>query len=235
MGSIFGGGSPQTNTTTITPPNPTGVPLQDPLMGIGTRQLGQASPFAAYGSGGNLVPQVPFGQTYLAGPNPTTFGDPFNAAHAQAFYGPNSGSAPPGQAPGGGTSPGQSGGGQNQGGPGAGSSPQASGSGGGYAQGGNGGGSYQAPPLGFPGVPQGVGQSQMPHMLSQLLQPGVLGQLFTAYGQHLQNQGQGGGLGQQMTGQIPDTNGAMQRPPMTGVPGAGGVNPGTNLFGFGGQ
>lgn len=34
----------------------------------------------------------------------------------------------------------------------------------------------------------------------------------------------------QMPGQMPDTNGMMQRPPMTGVPGAGGVDPNVNLF-----
>ena len=241
MGSLFGGGGSSTDTTTITPPNPTGVPLQEPLMGVGQRQINQASPFAAYGSGGNLVPQVPFGQVALSGPNPTTFGDPFNAAHAQAFYGPNSGTMPAtgaggssqGQGQGGGTSSNQSGGGANSSGNSAGTPPAPSGSSGNFAPAGNSGGNYQAPPLGSPGVPAGVGQSQMPHMLSQLLQPGVLGQLFTAYGQHLQ--GGGGGLGNQMMGgqpqpgQVPDTNGQMQRPPMQGVPGAGSVNPGMGI------
>lgn len=239
MGSIFGGGGNSTTTETITPPNPKDVPLQEPLMGLGTRQINQMSPFSPYGSGANLLPQAPLGQVYLPGPNPTTIGDPYNAAHAQQFFGPQSGSAPPGYGaqPQGSQQQGQGGG---QGGQASGS-PSPSSNGGSSAQQ-SGTGNYQAPPLGSPGVPANVGQSQMPHMLNQLLQPGVLGQLFSAYGQHLQ--GQGGGLGNQMPqggqqqqqGQVPDTNGQMQRPPMQGVQGAGSVNPNVNFgFGLGGQ
>lgn len=83
MGSS--GGS--TNPTIIQTPNPTNVPLQDALTGQSTRQLGEAGPFSYFGSGNQLLPTANLGQTYLAGPNPTMFGNPTDPNAATGSFG----------------------------------------------------------------------------------------------------------------------------------------------------
>lgn len=182
----FGGGGGGTSTEIVQPPNPTNVPLQDNLTSAGLNMLTQSIPYAHAGAGYQLLPRNPFGQVAMAGPNPTIFGDPFNASYAQNFFGPNSGSMPPmpgpqpqQQAMGGGQG-GQQGGGSGSSGMGAGAQihpppepPQLQ-----QPMGGQ-----QAQPMGgynpvMPGQPH-----PMTQLLQGLLQPGVLGQLFSQYAQ----------------------------------------------------
>lgn len=193
MGS-GGGGGQQVQQIPGGPIN--NIPLQDNLANAGLNMLTQAAPYAHIGAGYQGLPRVPLGQVYMPGPNPTTFGDPFNAQYAQNFFGPNSGNAPPGYAAGG------AGMGSGAGG--------ASGGAGAPPQGGLGSqiASYANQALGGQGqgVPTAPGQQMHPMVsaLSSLLQPGVLGQLFTQMGQ--QNQ-QGGGQQQQPQQQQSNSSG----------------------------
>lgn len=82
------GGGPTTTPPTVTQvPNPTNVPLQEPLIGTSTRQINQAAPYSYYGSGNQLLPTANLGQVYMGGPNPTMYGNPTSTAAGAASFG----------------------------------------------------------------------------------------------------------------------------------------------------
>src|SRR5687768_9112081 len=91
----FGGGGGGTSVTQTEGGPIQNVPLQNELTGQGLRQLQQSSPFSYYGSGHQLMPQSPLGQVFAPGPNPTIFGNPYNAAHHNQIFG-QAGMVPPG-------------------------------------------------------------------------------------------------------------------------------------------
>lgn len=72
----------------------TDLPLQEPLTGQGLRMLNQAAPFSVFGAGHNLLPNIPFGQVFAPGPNPTIFGaNPYD--YDAEFFGGASRHLPP--------------------------------------------------------------------------------------------------------------------------------------------
>lgn len=193
------------------------IPLQDNLANAALNMLTQALPQAHAGAGYQMLPRNPFGQVQVAGPNPTVFGDPFNASYAQNYFGPNSGA---GQG-----AMGQAQGGQSGSGSGGSASPPQGGLGSiitGQAGQGQpptqpGGGPMQGPPA------QGQqGEHPMVGFLRNMLQPGTLGSLFAAYAQsqHQPQQGQG-----QPPTQQPQQNSQPQQQQGFGAlqPGPGGV------------
>lgn len=168
------------------------VPLQDNLTSAALNMLTQSLPYSPMGAGYQGLPRVPQGQVYMPGPNPSIFGDPFNASYAQSFFGPNSGSAPPGMAPGGGGGMGQ------PTGPQAPAQPQGNGA------------PPQQQPQQIPGVQPGGQVHPAASFLSQLLAPGVLGNLFS----HMQQTGMAPSAGQPQQPQQPQAQ--QQQPQQQG-------------------
>ena len=73
--------------------------------------LEAALPYSQFGAGYQLLPRSPLGQTYVPGPNPTIFGNPYMYAHAEPWFGQSALNNGGGNAMGGGQSGGQGGGG----------------------------------------------------------------------------------------------------------------------------
>lgn len=80
-----GGGGGETRTVQ---PEGTSVhtPVDDLLANSSIAALGNFLPFTGYGAGYHYMPSMLLGQTYMAGPNQTIYGNPFNNAQTQVPY-----------------------------------------------------------------------------------------------------------------------------------------------------
>ena len=85
----FGGGGDDSgiDDVEVTQPPRQIAPLENSLVAHSQLMLDGTGQFTPYGGGFRLTPQALFGQTYVPGPNPTIFGNPYSYNQAQQYFG----------------------------------------------------------------------------------------------------------------------------------------------------